>query len=137
MARGQVLHKEYDASGRPIGKSNQNPILDTYLYELEVSGGEITKMYARWDVEGNEYLLLEESIDYGKNDLALSVEDQKVVINGRETLRKSTAGWFICCEWKDGSISWENLSNLKELHPIHVAKYTTTKGIQNEWIFNK
>ena len=67
---------------------------------------------------------------------ALSVEDQKVVIKGWEILRKSTAGWDICCKWKDGYTSWEKLSNLKELHPVQVAGYAIAQGIEYEPAFN-
>ena len=93
-------------------------------------------MYAQCDVNWNEYLLLKAFIDHRKNDSALSVEDQKVIIKGQETLRKSTAGWDICCKWKDGSTSWEKLFNRKELHPIQVAIYAIAQGIEYESAFN-
>ena len=98
MARGHVVCF--------ICRSNQNLILDTCLYEVAFPGEKITElaaniiaesMYAQCDVNGNEYLLLETFIDHGKTTSALSVEDQKIVINGQENLRKSTAGWDICC----------------------------------------
>ena len=53
---------------------------------------------AQCAVNGKEYLLLEEFDDHGKNDSALCVEDQKVVIKEQGSLRKSTAGWDICCK---------------------------------------
>ena len=80
-------------------------------------------MYAQCDIDQNEYLLLEAFANHRKNGSALSMEDQKVVIKGWETLRKSKAGWDICYKWKDWSTSWEKLSKLKELHPIQVAEY--------------
>ena len=39
MARGWVVHQKYDANGNPISRSNQNPILDTCLYEVKFPGG--------------------------------------------------------------------------------------------------
>ena len=71
----------------------------------------------------NGYLLLEAFFNHRKNDSALNIEDQRIVVKGQETLRKSTAGQDIYCKWKDGSTLWEKLSNLKELCPIQVAKY--------------
>ena len=68
--------------------------------------------------------------------IQLSVEDQKVVNQGIETLRKSIATWDICCKWKDGLTSWERLSNVKELHLIHIANYAISQYIQNEPVFN-
>ena len=62
-------------------------------------------MYAQSDVDGNEYLLLEAFIIHRNNDKAVCVEGQKVTIKGRESLRKSTAGGDIFCDWKDGSTS--------------------------------
>ena len=87
-------------------------------------------MYAHCDVDGNEYLSLEAFIDHRKNGSALSAEDQKVVIKGQEALRNSTACWDISYKWKDGSTSWEKLSNLKELHPIQVTEYVIAQGIE-------
>ena len=94
---------------------------------MEFPGGETTKlaaniiaklMYAQCDRNGNKYFLWEVIIDHRKNDSALSAEDQKVVVEGQETIIKLIAGWDICCGWKDGSTLWEKLSNLKESHPI-------------------
>ena len=93
-------------------------------------------MYAQCDVNGNEYLLLEAFIIYRKNGSTLSVEDKKVVIKGKEIVRKSTASWNICCKSKDGSTSWEKLSNLKELHPIRVVEYAVAQGIEYKPAFN-
>ena len=65
-------HEKHDANDNPIGRSNQNPILDTFLYEVEFHGGEVTElaanittesMYAHCNVNGNEYLLLESITD--------------------------------------------------------------------------
>ena len=73
MARGQVIHQKHDANGNPTGRSNENTILDTHLYEVEFSGGEITEltdeiiaelMYAKYNVDGNEYLLSDVFVDF-------------------------------------------------------------------------
>ena len=55
--------------------------------------------------------------------VALSVEDQKVGVSGRETDRKSTAGCDTRLKWKDGSISRERISNIKVSHPMQFGKY--------------
>ena len=86
MARGKVVNWKHDDNGNPIGRSNQNPILNTCFYEVDLPGGEITElaanitaesMYAQCDVDRNEYLLFESFIDHKKLDLALGVVDQK------------------------------------------------------------
>ena len=91
MTRGQVVHQKHDIHGNQIGRLNQNPLLDTFLSEMEFSGREISKlaanivaesMYVQCNVNGNKYLLLEAFVDHRINNSALSVEDQKVVIKG-------------------------------------------------------
>ena len=130
MARGQVVQQKQDAKVKPIGRSNQNPILDTCLYEMESPGEKIIELeaniikesiYSQYDVNRNEYTLLVAFINHRKSGSDLSVEDQMIVVKVQETLRKSTAGWDIYCKWKDGSTSWK-LSNIKELHPIQLQK---------------
>ena len=104
MARGQVVCCKCCTDGNPIGRSNQNPILDTCLCEVKFLGGVMTElainiivesMYAQCDVDTNKYLLLEAFIDNRKNGSAANVEDQKIVFKRQKTLRKSTAGWDI------------------------------------------
>ena len=82
MARGQVVCQKHDADGNPIGRSNQNPILDTCLYDVDFPVGEMTELaaniiaesiYTQCDVEGNEYFLLEAFVDHRKNGSALNV----------------------------------------------------------------
>ena len=61
MARGCMVCWKHDADGNLIGRSNQNPILDRHLHEVEFPGGEMTElavndiaesMYAQSDVMG-------------------------------------------------------------------------------------
>jgi hypothetical protein len=44
MLRGIVKGRKRDADGNPIGKSNDNPLLDTRLYEVEFPDGNIDNM---------------------------------------------------------------------------------------------
>ena len=90
MPRGCMICQKHDADGNPIGRSNQNPILDTCLYEVEFPQGEMTEltaniiaesMYAQCDV-------IEMNIYYWRHPLIiesmvhLSVEDQRIVVRG-------------------------------------------------------
>jgi hypothetical protein len=51
-------------------------------------------------------------------------------------MKRSTIGWQVCCQWKDGSTSWENLADLKDSHPLETAEYPVTQGIDHEPAFN-
>ena len=143
MARDHVVHHKCDADSNPIGRSHQNPILSTHLYEVEFPKREMTELasniiakstYAQCDVDGNEYLLLEAFVNHRKNGSALSIEGQKMVVKGQEAL--GTAGWDMYCKWKDGSTLWEKLSYRNISHPIQVAKYAIVQGIQHEPALN-
>ena len=145
FARGRVVKRKRGIDGEVIGRANTNPILDTRLYEVQFPGGEVTEltanviaqsMYAQCDADGNEYLLLESFVDYRKESGALTMDEQEIVVRGRKSLRRSTKGWKICCQWKDNSTSWEKLSDLKESHPVQVAEYAVAQGIAHEPAFN-
>ncbi len=51
-------------------------------------------------------------------------------------MKHSTIGWQVCCQWKDGSTSWENFADLKESHPLDTAEHAMTQGIDHEPAFN-
>ena len=85
-----------EIDGNPFGRFNQNPILDMCLTMVEFPGGEITglaaniaeSMYAQYDVNGNDFLLLEIFFNHRKIGSVVSVEEQKVKVMGQENLRK-------------------------------------------------
>ena len=113
---------------------------------MEFEDGEVTKlttnliaeaMYSQCDPDGNQYVLLEDIIDHRKRETAISLADQDVVrADGRRYRQKTTIGWDLCCQWKDGSTSWEKLSALKESHPVLVAEYAKTLEIDHKPAFN-
>ncbi len=94
-------------------------------------------MYAQCDPDGNQYVLLDSIIDHRRLDSAIRPSDQKVVRpDGGTYLKRNTVGWQVCCQWKDGSTSWEKLADLKESHPIETTEYAMTKGIDHKRAFN-
>ena len=144
-SRGRVVSRKRDADGQPIGRANTNPILDTREYLIEFDDGEVTEltanviaqsMFASCDDDGNEYLLMDSIVDHQKNDKALTHSDQKVTFRGRSSLRRSTVGWKLCVQWKDGSTSWQSLADMKESHPLEVAEYAVAQSIEHEPGFN-
>jgi hypothetical protein len=51
------------------------------------------------------------------------VDDQYVMYKGKQHQQRTTTGWKFCVRWKDTSISWVDIKDLKELSPIEVAEY--------------
>ena len=92
-------------------------------------------MYAQCDSEGNQYLLLEEIVDWRKDDNAVAMEDMYIDHGSNRQLRKTTKGWQLCVEWKDGTTSWERLADLKESNPIEVAEFAVAQGLHDEPAF--
>ena len=43
-ARGKVIGRKRDADGNDVGRSNDNPILDTREYSVEFDDGEVSKL---------------------------------------------------------------------------------------------
>jgi len=56
--------------------------------------------------------------------------------NGNVHKRRTTKGWYLCVQWKDGSTSWEALKDLKESFPVQVAEFSIARGIQDEPAFS-
>ena len=59
-----------------------------------------------------------------------------MVVRGKSSKRKTTTFWHLCVQWKDGTTTWERLSDVKESHKIHIADYSLVKVIRHEPAFN-
>ena len=75
-------------------------------------------------------------LDHKTYGHALLVAYQDVVVRGRSLKRKTTKGWNLCVQRKDGTKTWEILSYLKETHTIQVAEYSLAQGVRHESDFN-
>ena len=76
----RVAKRLKDANGLPIGLANENPILDTRMYEVEYLDGERTPLVAnniaenlfpQIDNEGNRQVLMDEIIGHRSNKHAI------------------------------------------------------------------
>eukprot|EP00978_Attheya_sp_CCMP212_P041221 scaffold233447_cov64-Attheya_sp.AAC.1 len=50
-------------------------------------------------------------------------------------MKKTTKGWMLCVQWKDGTTTWERLSELEELNPVEIAEYAVGNEIHLEPAF--
>jgi len=142
---GKVQRRKREADGSLKGTAHPNPILDTRTYEVEFPDGQVAEysanaiaenMYTQCDTEGNQYLLLDEIVDWQRDDSAIKSEDKYVYSrNGNRHYRKTTRGWKLCAKWRDGTTSWERLADLKESYPIEVAEFAVAHDIHDEAAF--
>ena len=86
-------------------------------------------MFSQCDDTGNQYCLMYGIVDHKSNNKSVAQSDRYVVIGVRQLPRKTTVRWKMCVEWRDGSTSWEKLSDMKEAYPVLVAQYATTQEI--------
>jgi hypothetical protein len=138
MASATVITRKQDPKGNPVGSSNANPLLDTCVYEVKFPDGSIKdftaniiaqNMYAQVDDEGWQFNIMEELVDYRKNEEAVPTTDGYVTVNGHKHPKRTTQGWQLCVKWRDGSTSWEHLKGFKEANLIKMAGKKTVKSI--------
>jgi hypothetical protein len=92
-------------------------------------------MYAQCDIEGRQYNLMEGIIDHRTDGHAVDPAEMYIKNDSNKKVRKTTKGWHLCVEWKDGTTSWERLTDLKESNPVEVAEYVATKSLLNNPAF--
>ncbi|KAL7475679.1 hypothetical protein ACHAW6_001592 [Cyclotella cf. meneghiniana] len=141
----RVLRRKWDADGKVMGTTHHNPALDSCIYEVRFPDGRTEELaandiaeaiYARFDADGNQYVLLDAIVDYRKNPfIAVDQDTEVTIINGKKIIKRSTQGWELRCEWKNGSTSWQKLLDLKESHPLQV-EFALATQIADEPTFN-
>ncbi len=75
--------------------------MDSRIYRVEFDDGDVCEltanviaesMYASCNADGNEYILFDSFVDYKSNLKAVMKDNQQIVHNGRNSLRRSTVG---------------------------------------------
>jgi hypothetical protein len=121
----RVLRRKRDADGKVVGTAHHNPALDSCVYEVQFPNGRTEELaanviaeavYAQCDADGNQYVLLDTIVDYCKDSpMAVARDDQVTIVDGKKIVKRSTRGWELCCEWKDGSTSLAKAVGLKRV----------------------
>ena len=145
-AMGKVIGRTIGDNGKMMGSYDPNPILNSIVYDVEFPDGQVKEyaanilaenMLAQVDQNGHSTLMMKEIVDYRKDSAtAVPMSDRYLVTpSGQRRSRKTTKGWDLLVEWKDGTQSWVKLSELKESHPIELAEFAKARGLQNEPAF--
>jgi Reverse transcriptase (RNA-dependent DNA polymerase) len=141
---GTVKKRKADDNGTPIGKSHDNPILDTREYQVEFDDGDVLEysanviaenLYSSVDSEGRRHVILDSIIDHKADASAMEKADAFTELKGKRIRQMTTQGWKMCVQWKDGTTSWALLKDLKESNPVQVAEYAVANGIAEEPAF--
>ena len=145
MQSAKVSRRVKDSNGKLIGSHDDNPMLNTSLYEVKFPDGAVKEyaaniiaenMYAQVDANGQTHTLLESIIDYAKDGHALTRDNMHVMSkSGTKRVRETTIGWKLLVRWKDGSEQWIPLKLLKETNPLDCAEFSVARDIQHEPAF--
>ena len=141
IERAMVKKRAIGPDGSPIGIPNKNPLLDTRKFEVEYRDGTIEVMPAnviaenimsQVDEQGHKQMMIDEIVDHKKSDEAMNKEsmDEEKGIKSR-----TTKGWKLCVQWKDGSSSWVALKDMKNGYPVETAQYAVQNQLQDELAF--
>jgi hypothetical protein len=135
MCSGKVVRRSFGPDGRTAGMYDDNPMLNSVIYDIEFPDGQ-TKEYAASTIaenmltqvncDGYSMTLMQGIIDFKKDEAtAISKADKWVVTaRGQRRLRMSTAaGWKLLIQWRDGSMTWIPLKEMKESHPVEMADF--------------
>jgi len=141
----KVIGCKRDPKGKLVGQRNRIPTMDSRSYEVQFLDGErqhiaynilAEHLLSGVDSEGNQFQIFKEIVDHRKDKRAVEIADQFYKRNGRKYKKKTTTGWEMEVEWRDGSTSWLPLKTLKETNPIQVADYAKANKIDMEPAFD-
>jgi hypothetical protein len=79
--------------------------------------------------------MLQDIVGHKTDGHAVERSDMYIKVGSNIKVRKTTKGWHLCVERKDGTTSWERLADLKESNPVEVDEYAATKNLHDEPAF--
>lgn len=142
---GRVASRKRDSDGHLVGRSNENPILNTAVYNVVTPDGNISEYSANviaenlWDQcdhDGYDYDLLHEIVGHRSNSNAIKKEDGYYdTPSGTRRRVITTKGWQLQVKWETGETSWIALKDIKESNPVQVAEYAVQNNLQSEPAF--
>ena len=81
---GTVLHRKRDGEGKLISHSHVNPIMESSIYDVVFSDGEVLEylahvinenLYSQVDNEGHHQVMIDNIIDHKKDSTTVPIED--------------------------------------------------------------
>ena len=145
LKSAKVKGRHTNEDGNVVGAFDNNPLLNSLIYDVEFPDGTIREyaanviaqnMYSSLDESGFSQLILDCIMDHSKDNSAVAKADKYLITKkGNRRLRKTTVGWKILVRWKDGTEQWVPLRLLKDNYPVQIAEYAKTNQIDDEPAF--
>ena len=92
-------------------------------------------LYSQVNSEGNQYRVYQDIISHRRKASAIHKADAFCKSSKQKVQKKTTTGWDLEVEFKDGSTSWITLKEIKETNPVEVAEYAQDNNIIEEPTF--
>ena len=135
----KVIRQVVDKNGTTIGNHAVNPLLNTFLYNVEFLDGAVRRYVANiiaCDADGLYTNSMATVLDHKRDGTSVPMSEKYFTTkHGKRTMRRSTEGWSFHIKWRDGTTSWVDLKDLKETNPVDIAEYATARRIQDEPAF--
>ena len=141
----RVKNRKRDHDGKLLGQYNENPILNTSVYNVESTDGIISEYAANiiaenlWnqvDHDGWDYNQLYEIIGHRRAKEAVPIEQGYYETkSGAKRRVITTKGWNLEVKWETGESSFIALKDIKESNPIEIAEYAKVNHIDKEPAF--
>jgi hypothetical protein len=146
MTVGKVTKRAIGPDGTVAGTYDENPCLNTMIYEVEFPDGQLKEyaanviaenMLTQVDSDGYSLTMMEAITDYRKDEAVAvpKIDSYLTTTSGQKRRRKTTVGWSLLVKWADKSESWIPLKDLKESHPIETAEFAKARSIADEPAF--
>ena len=146
VLRGTVKQRSLGPDGVVAGKYDDNPMLNSIIYDVEFSDGTVKEYAANLiaeniltqvDSEGYSMTMMDGIVDHRVDPSQAVPKEEKYVQTkrGQKRLRVTTSGWTLLVRWKDGTETWIPLKDMKESHPVEVAEYARASRIDDEAAF--
>ena len=142
---GRVTKRKRDHDNSLIGKYDENPVLNTALYQVETPDGNIHEYTANriaehlWnqvDDDGWDFNVMYEIIGHRReNDAVPKEKGFTTTTSGTRKRVITTKGWLMEVKWETGETSFVPLKIIKESNAADVADYAKRVGIDDEPAF--
>ena len=133
------------ANRRPIGVTNDNPILDSRMYEVKYRDGYLAakeasvideNLFTQVDQEGNRFVLINSTIKTRTDGTQTLQQDAFVITKcGTKLIKNTTKGWEVCIQWKYVINTWNKIKDIKDSYPIKMAEYAVDNRISEDPTF--
>ena len=116
--QGKVTARAWDSAGKLFGKANSN---HTRIYQVEFLDGSMAEysanmnaenMFSKCNASGNHFLM-DAIVDHKMDGHAVNKADtyeQSPRGSHNQQHKRTTKGWHLCVQWKNGSTLWERLT---------------------------